>query len=196
MYSDQEKSVLKTVMDAIYAKKVLKLRYYTSTPARDKVRLVEPYSVSETRNGAMVRFYQLEPHPGWRLFNLKLILSVEDAGTTFVPRLAAPKAIPVAGHTAIHRFAAAQRDNKEQEEYKTLVLEAVADLKVTGEEVAALNASRERLGLSDDEVRGVLYKVLADFLETITSEGIVTRDEVSLLKELNACLHQIGSGRI
>jgi hypothetical protein len=86
--------------------------------------------------------------------------------------------------------------NKEQDEYKHLVLEAMADLKITDAELATLNAARERLGLSDDEVRGVLYKVLADFLETITTEGLVTKDEVSLLKELNGCLHRIGAGRI
>lgn len=196
MYSDTEKATLKTIMDAIYGKRVLKLRYYASTPANDKLRLVEPYSVTETKDGAMVRFYQLEPHAGWRLFNLKLIVSLEDAGTTFLPRLAAPKSVPVAGQTQIHRFSAAQKVNKEQEEYKNLVHEVVADLKVTAEEVARVNAARERLGLSDDEVRGVLYKILADFLETITTEGIVTKDEVLLMKDLLHCLQQIGSGRI
>lgn len=194
MLSETEKAALKTILDAVYSKRVLKIRYYSSAPTADKPRLVEPYSVTETKTGAMVRFFQLDPHPGWRLFNLKLILSVEDTGKSFVPRK--PMAQPATGHSAGHQFAAAQVVNKEQEEYKHLVFEAMADLKVTQEELAALNAARERLGLSDDEVRGVLYKVLADFLETITTEGLVTKDEVELLKELNGCLHQIGAGRI
>lgn len=194
MLSETEKATLKTILDAVYGKRVLKLRYYSSAPTADKPRLVEPYSVTETTSGAMVRFYQLDPHPGWRLFNIKLILNVEETGKSFVPRRPVSQAAP--GLAPGHQFAAAQVVNKEQEEFKHLVLEAMADLKVTSEELVKLNTARERLGLSDDEVRGVLYKVLADFLETITTEGIVTKDEVALLKELNGCLHQIGAGRI
>ncbi|MBI3832097.1 MAG: WYL domain-containing protein [Planctomycetes bacterium] len=193
MLSESEKATLKTIMDAVYGKHVLKIRYYSSAPTADKPRLVEPYSVTETKTGAMVRFFQLDPHPGWRLFNLKLILNVEDTGKSFVPRKPTSQ---TGAHAAGHPFAAAQVVNKEQDEYKHLVLEAMADLQITDAELATLNAARERLGLSDDEVRGVLYKVMADFLETITTEGLVTKDEVSLLKELNGCLHQIGAGRI
>ena len=192
MYSDKEKLVLKNILNAIYHKKVVKLVYYAAVKENEKIRLVEPYSITETRRGTMVRLFQVDPVPGWRLFNLKLILSAEETEQAFTPR----RPTSQVGGEQEHEFPAVQEENREQGEYQRMVLEAIADMQVTEEEVRNLAAARERLGLSDDEVRGVLYKVLADFLETMSADGMVSREEVQLLKELNQCLHKIGEGRI
>ena len=192
MYPEKEKLILKNILNAIYQKKVMKLVYYAAVKENEKERLVEPYSITETRRGTMVRLFQVAPVPGWRLFNLKLILSAEETEQLFTPRR--PTAEPADGAT--HLFPPVQEENQEQAEYQRLVLEVIADMQVTDEEMKSLVAARQRLGLSDDEVRGVLYKVLADFLETMTADGLVTHDEMALLKELNTCLHRIGEGRI
>jgi len=192
MYSDKEKLVLKNILNAIQHRKVMKLMYYSAIKGNEKFRLVEPYSITETRRGNMVRLFQVDPVPGWRLFNLKLILSADETEQAFSPRRPSVQV----GSEQEQQIQILQKKTQAQGEYQRMVLEAIADMRVTDEEAHNLAVARERLELSDDEVRGVLYKILADFLETLSADGTVSLEEVLLLKELNQCLYKIGEGRI
>ncbi|MCZ7647711.1 MAG: WYL domain-containing protein [Planctomycetota bacterium] len=190
MLTPEDKARLKTILKAAYNRTTLKLSYYSALAGEERVRLVEPYAVTETPAGVMVKAYQLDPDPGWRFFHLGLITKVADASETFTPRR--PVAVRVGDES--RKLGVAETANEAQEAYRKRVLEVLADMQVTREEVEALRKFRKEYGLSEDEVRGVHYRIFAECLQTLVADGVVTRDEQHLATSLHQALKACGCG--
>lgn len=77
-------------------------------------------------------------------------------------------------------------------EYWGAVTAAVADLKITDEELAGLQAARARLNLSDEEIRAVHGRVFAGMLGDALADSLVTEEEWDGLRRLHQCLRELG----
>lgn len=188
MLTDLEKQHLQVILKAAYNRHALNLTYFTALTGEEKTRLIEPYAVTETPAGVMVKAYQLSPDPGWRFFHLNLITKVADADQTFTPRR--PLAIRVGDEQKKIGFA--ESKNLVQEKYRKVLLETLANMQVTREEVDKLRKYKKEFGISEDEARGVHYAVFLECLQSVSADGIVTRDEHDLVKHLHEALRACG----
>lgn len=192
MYSENQKALLKTIIKAAYDKRILELTYCSFSKGLSKVRLIEPYCVTETSRATMLRAFQLAPESGWRFFNTAMIVSAHDTGKSFEPRR--PQFIGV-GEDQKHIGPVESKD-LEQLEYEKMLLEAIADLQVDEQEIKKLSKFRSDYGLTAQEIRGVHYRVFADCLNAVTQDKLVSDEGRKLLIDLNHCLHACGAGLI
>jgi predicted DNA-binding transcriptional regulator YafY len=191
MFTVAEKTIVHQLIRAAYEKHVLQITYVTPTPS-EKFRTIEPYSLTQHDGTTMLRAYQLAPSEGWRLFNVSLIQTVHETEQIFMPRR--PAMIQIGGETK--HLGLAQSLDEEQLEYEKLVLNSIVDMNITKEEKEALAKFRRDYGLTWEEVRGVHYKIFADFLYAVTRDRLVTDEERTLLIDLNRCLQACGAGLI
>jgi len=185
MYSENEKGVLREVLKAAYCQNVLELEYFSVQKQKGTLRTVEPYSVIDTHGGTKVRCFQTSPEPGWRIFDLRLMISVKNTGQVYQPR----RPLTIQTGKLQHRIEPLESRNVELEEYTRRVTEVLADMRVTTEEVASLKKFRSTYGLTQDEARWVHCKILADYLNVVVQDGVVTREELIQIQELNKGLH-------
>jgi len=192
MYSSKEKLFIETIIKAAYARHMLDLSYCSFSHGIGKSRLIEPYCITETSGSTMLRAYQLLPEKGWRFFNTAMIADVRDTESTFEPRR--PSVIRAGGE--VKHIGPAESRDQEQIEYEKLLQGAIIDMQVDETEVAMLAKFRAEFGLTDEEVRGVHYKIFADCLHAVTQDKLVTEEGRKLLIDLNNCLHTCGAGLI
>ena len=191
MYTESEQALLKTILKAIYDRHTLDLEYLAPRDGAVLARVVEPYAVAENDGSAMLRAFQLEPQAGWRFFDLRLISAVRDAGRPFAPR----RILTIQAGETQERTGPVVGKNRERAEYKRRVLEVIADLEVSPDELKGLMAFRGKLGITPDEVRGVHFRVLNECLSTLVQDELITEEEVTLLGELSRCLNACLTGK-
>ncbi len=183
-----ESEKLELILKAIYTRRCLRLKYFTSLPGAERMRLVEPHSISAMEQGAMARVYQREPSFGWRFFRVDLIGELEATELPFEYR------IPIFNVEGRPHQQAVRARNEDAEAYARKVHAVLADLEVSPDEANALRDFQSRHGLSADEVRGVHYGIFSDCLQTAVQDGILSTEEVAALRDLNRCLHACGAG--
>lgn len=185
MYTDKEKLVLKDLLKAAYSQQVVEMQTFSIQKNKSVTRTVEPYSVIDTHGGTKVRCFQLAPEEGWRILDLRLIEKVTGTEKSFKPRR--PVTIQT-GRVQLHLEPLETR-NVELEEYVKRVNDVLADMRVTVDEVQSLKKFRQTYGLTQDEARWVHCKILADYLNTVVLDGVITREEFQQIQELNKALH-------
>jgi len=186
------KDILKTLIAASYAKKILEITYFEPAGKAELIREIEPYSVIEIEDSVMLKAYQLSQPPGWRLFNTALIDTICETGQTFQPRRPAV----TSSDGDVKHIAPVESHDYEQQEYEKLLQEIIIDLHVEPDDVRKLTEFRKEYGLTPEEVRGVHYRVFSDCLAAVTKDRIVSDEERQMLIELNACLRECGAGLI
>ena len=185
MYSDKEKVMLKEILKCAYTHHAVELETFSIQRNATVVRCVEPYTIIDTHGGTKVRCYQISPEEGWRIFDLRLIESAKKLHKEFKPR----RPLTVQTGRLQHQLEPLETRNVELDEYIRQVNEVLADMRVNVEDVQALKKYRQSYGLTEDEVRWVHCKILADYLNTVVQDGVITREEFQQIQELNKALH-------
>lgn len=164
------------------------------TNAEPVPRLVEPYNFTYGPQDVILRCYQLEPDQGWRFFMVHKIDRVEDGGQPFEPRVrVALELEPPDGNGTEQRSSA---QSKRVRDYRDLVLDAIADGKVTADERAAIEAFIRESELSHEERDFVHAALFHRCLGAIIEDGEITRQERDQIQFLQQVLTRLGWGVI
>lgn len=162
---------------------------------RTEARTVEPYALTQGKEDAMVRCFQLGPEEGWRFFMLHKIDRVADAGATFVPR----QEITIATDAAAEFGGPALRPLRdpwtdEMRRYRDLVSDAIADGLVSKATFEQIKEFGSGTGMTEEQVRFVHASLFYRCLGAILRDGTVEREQLAELRLVQRVLTGLGWG--
>jgi len=182
-------TVLKTLAELGSQRRLAELYYRKGVATKSLPRrLVEPYTLTQGAQDAMVLCYQIEPEEGWRFFMLDKIDRVADAGAIFNPR----RKIRIdAGETDL-RYEERPYWTPELQTYRDMVSDALADGKVTKEERLEIETFAMSNGISLQQLRFVHASIFHRCLGAIIEDGEVDAEERAQLQFLHRVLQALG----
>lgn len=174
-------------------RRVVEVHYRKHLTKPDSVaRLVEPYNFTQGQQDIMLRCFQLEPDPGWRFFMVHKIDRIEDGGSGFEPRVRIALDTQTLGQDATDVISTAHLERVRK--YRDLVLDAIADNRVTKEEQEQIEAFRVESDLSDAERDYVHAALFHRCIGAIVEDGQVTQEERQQVIFLQRVLTKLGWG--
>ena len=175
---------------AIAAKTHLAEVDYRKGVTRDNIttRVVEPYSFTRGKQDMMVRCYQKHPEKGWRFFMIHKLDRVADTGRKFKPRtkITLPDAI------VNKPFQKSPAWTSTLKMYRNMVCDAMADGKVTSDELLAINKFKQENEITQEQTRFVHASLFHRCLGTVLEDDIFDTSEVAQIKFLHNVLHALG----
>lgn len=184
---------LNTLTALALAHRCAELRYRSRlAPERTLPRIVEPYALTQGKEDAMVRCYQIEPEEGWRFFMLHKIDSVRDAGIPFEPR----QEITIAADAAATFGAPVARDpwTENMLRYRDLVSDAIADGLVSRATFDQIRDDAASANLTDEQIRYVHASLFYRCLGAILRDGTVGPAQLAELRLVQRVLSGLGWG--
>lgn len=167
-----------------------------ATSSTIRPRLIEPYAFVDGKQDQMVRAYQLDhggdaSESGWRFFMMHKIDRVEPTTMRFKPRRKIT--LPTGEIDETH---SSKPDphwaNEARRAYRDWVGDALADGKLTPEELAALKGFRAEHGLTDDDIRFVHASVYHRCLGSVLDDGFVSQEEIDQIHYLHRAMRALG----
>jgi hypothetical protein len=181
-------------------------------------RVIEPRQLMDGPFGMRVRAMQIEPDEGVRTFSADLIAWVEPDTRTLPPEARrtntfgqagfpsfgsrqppAPKRDPLVGSaprpSAPEPVDAPVGPAWAQPwfaEYVGVVRECLLDLRIEQDEAAAVDATRQSLGLSDPQIRAAHAYLLGEELLGLAADGALSDTEEDYLTHFSICLGRLG----
>lgn len=161
-------------------------------PEHTEPRVVEPYALTQGKEDAMVRCYQLQPEEGWRFFMLHKIDAVHDAGLAFAPR----QEITLATDAAAQFGAPALREpwTEDMRRYRDLVSDAIADGLVSKTTFDQIRDFAATASLSEEQIRFVHASLFYRCLGAILRDGTVGTPQLAELRLVQRILTGLGWG--
>jgi hypothetical protein len=161
-------------------------------PERTRARIVEPYALTQGREDAMVRCYQIAPDEGWRFFMLHKIDSVHDTGLSFQPRQPITLAIDAAA--TFGTPALREPWTEAMRRYRDLVSDAIADGIISRRTFEQIREYAEAVELSEEQVRYVHASLFYRCLGAILRDGTVGAPQLAELRLVQRVLTGLGWG--
>lgn len=196
-----------------------RIGYRRGTTDEVVVRVIEPRQLFEGAFGVRVRAMQIEPDEGLRAFSVDMIVWVQPDPRPLPPEARRTNTFGQAGFPAFgsRQAPAAKRDPLLEEppprpsapervqshvgpawsqewfaEYITVLRECLLDLRVDPDENAAVDATRQSLGLSDGQIRAAHAYLLGEELLGLAADGALNDAEEDYITHFSICLGRLG----
>lgn len=164
----------------------LTLRLVYQQPGREDWDChVEPYAIKGglTDDDTILQAWQLAPKVGWRFFKIARIRSIRPA-EPFEPRLRS-----LGGQELPYLEPRQYAEWTEPVyQYRSKLMECLADLEISPEEQAELEAFRKAHNITPAQRRGVHFSLLCECMEMLLADGLIDDQEVRQISQLQDCL--------
>lgn len=182
---------MNALIDLAKKNRVAKIIYQkASTDLNPHPRLIEPYSLTQGKQDIMLRAYQLDPEEGWRYFMFHKITQISDGDKIFTPRRRMSFIHGIVAKT----YEPYEAWNESVQEYRNIVLNCLADYKITKKESFMLENFKSTNNITPEQMRSVHASIFSNCLNHIISDGIVDTSEEQQLFTINVCLSACGWG--
>ena len=189
--------ILDVVYKATQLQSTLLLWYRRADETPEAYREVEPYSITEGKQGAaLLRAYQVKPDPGWRYFLLHHIMEASITAHIFKPR----RSISIT-QDRIQKLQNAHKPGTVSSScmhavnpYREMLLVHAGELVINQDQAGQLIQLRDAQHLSDQQMLAAYYSVFNELMHAVLDGSEVTPEEIEQLKKLNESLRKCGAG--